>query len=110
MPKKPGLTFSNLGNNDGMQYKHADMVKLCRVNDLVAFSFYQMDYQAVVNRLLNNPDASLDNDTIPTSKVVMPLLSLFQLQDEVEAMVEKLATQGILHPKVAKAKEKSEDE
>lgn len=91
------IVFTNVGENDHLPYAKADIIKVCRISDNFAVSFYQLDYQAMAMNLAN-PDLvtsglkkPLDNNAlISVGKIVMDLQAFQQFYGELTQIKETL--------------------
>ncbi len=99
------ITFKGTGDNDGVPYKAADITKACRLGDSVAISFYQLDYQAVVNQLISTQEYEASQHLIPACKVVLPLRAFQQMFNELSNLAEQLVAQGVMEEPDMKADE-----
>jgi len=89
------LEFAKIGNDDGMPYAKADFTKLCRINKSFALSFYQMDYQALVNALTGQSDEKPGTQQLlPVSKVVFDEDAFRQFKAEFDLFVKTLVEEG----------------
>jgi hypothetical protein len=83
------VQVQNVGDLDRVPYQDIDVVKACRVNEKVALSFYQIDFQAFVNAIQKESSPSADY-FLPVSKVVMNFESFHMLRNELNNLATKL--------------------
>ena len=88
--KDQQFIFNNVGNNDHIPYSKADIVKVSRISDNFAFSYYQLDYQATANKITSpsTVDAGItiaeDKDLlIPVGKMVLDRNAFLQFFSEI---------------------------
>ncbi len=98
--KETQLLFANVGINDHIPYSKADIVKVSRVSDNFAISFYQIDYQAMaVNLNMPAPAVEAGKATtkdatsflIPVGKIVLDKSGFDQLNSEIEQIKKLMA-------------------
>lgn len=93
--EKP-LAFKGIGDNDQLHYEKADVFKTCRIDDNFAISFYQLDYQAVVNALSGTSSLKPEETKlIPISKVVMNFSVFKKLIEELQVLQKKVGDENI---------------
>lgn len=96
------LEFQGVGNADRMPYQHVTTAKVCRINTEVAISFYQMDFQAVVNRQLPGGEDA-DIRLMPVTKIVMPIDAFWDLKRDLDRMADKLGDAPVSAEDIAMA-------
>lgn len=84
--KEKTFAFKNIGDADNMAYRTADIVKVCSMNERIAISFYQVDYQSAANILANTSDREAPN-LINVAKVVMSVRDAEKLLSELKAVM-----------------------
>ena len=73
-----------------LPYMKVDYTRACRVGDDFAISFFQMDYQVLVDELRNNPSSKIHIESImPVAKIVMNKTNFGQLLVELKNLAEK---------------------
>lgn len=99
-PTKQGsvrFKVQGLGDNDHLQYAKADAVKACRVGTNFAFSFYQIDYNALVNAASGVSKLKVDEiPPIPVAKVVMDPEAFSRFRIEFDSLIELLDKQQVI--------------
>ncbi|MEI7637811.1 MAG: hypothetical protein WCJ37_10930 [Syntrophus sp. (in: bacteria)] len=91
MEKAVQLRFDNVGDNDQISYSKADVVKVCVLGADVAFSFYQIDYQAMANALTGKSSLKPEETKlIPVTKVVMNRGAIETLVTELRDLLERI--------------------
>lgn len=91
-PRLVEFSVKDIGNNDQIAYTKIDFAKACQVGGNYAFSFYQLDYNAVANAAMGRSDLKLDDiKPIPVAKIVMNEDGLRQLLAEIKDLVEKIS-------------------
>lgn len=90
------INFNKAGENDGLEYSKSDIVKLCRINDNYAFSFYQYDYQAFSTKLAKNANENTDysDSLIPVGKIVLSKATYDILKAEMQKLDENILKQS----------------
>lgn len=86
------IQFTNVGANDRLPYPKAEIVKTCRLSDNFAFSFYQIDYQAMASELSEKNEAKgkFNSYLIPVGKVVVDKSTFIQFYDEISRLKETI--------------------
>lgn len=88
------IEFKGLGDNDQVKYEKADMVKAGRIGGNFAISFFQMDYQALVNALTGTSSINpADTKLLPVAKVVLDADGFNRLRNEVNTLWENVYNQ-----------------
>ncbi|TGK36257.1 hypothetical protein [Leptospira andrefontaineae] len=84
------VEFTGIGNSDRMLYDRADFAKVCRISEIFALSFYQMDYQALANHALGVSDLDPSKEGLMVvSKIAMDRNGFLQLKKEIDEIYEK---------------------
>ncbi|OHD55817.1 MAG: hypothetical protein A2Y33_14375 [Spirochaetes bacterium GWF1_51_8] len=87
MTEEKKLEFKNIGINDHIPYTKVDLAKSCRISENFAFSFYQMDYQALAASLTNQSELKANEiGLIPVAKIVLNHESFLQLRNEINTL------------------------
>lgn len=77
------IHFKNIGDEDNKEYIKVDMVKACRLGNNIALSFYQLDYQGMVNAMAGVSKMSPDEvKPMVISKLVMDYETFNRVKDE----------------------------
>lgn len=77
--------FKNIGDEDKKEYSKVDMVKACRLGNNIAISFYQLDYQGMVNSMAGISKLAPDEvKPMAVSKLVMDFETFTRLKGELD--------------------------
>jgi hypothetical protein len=83
------INFTDIGVNDQIPYTKIDLLKVARVNNNFAMSFYQLDYQAVATSLSGVSKVSPETiKPMPVAKIVMDYPVFQQLLKELNGLNE----------------------
>lgn len=90
------IQFAGIGDNDGIEYHKADAIKMCRLGSNYALSFYQIDYNAIVNAITKRSKIE-PNDTklIPVGKIVMDEKGFLALKEEIQTLEKNIQKQNM---------------
>jgi len=93
--KEQMVIFNNVGNNDHIPYSKVDVVKVSRMSDNFAFSFYQIDYQAMANKVVSSEtveEGIVDNSDLlmPVGKMVLDRPAFLQFYSEIAQIKESI--------------------
>ncbi len=84
------IGFTDIGVNDQIPYTKIDLLKVARVNNNFAMSFYQLDYQALAVSLSGASKISPESiKPMPVAKLVMDYPVFQQLLKELNGLNEK---------------------
>lgn len=83
------IQFKDLGDNDNKEYSKVDIVKACRLGGNIALSFYQFDYQGMVNAMAGISKQSPDQvKPMVVSKMVMDYDTFIRFKAEIDNLHE----------------------
>jgi len=90
--KEKQIHFTDVGANDHLPYPKAEIVKTCRVSDNFAFSFYQIDYQAMAFEVSKGKGSKgqFNNFLVPVGKVVIDKATFMQFYKEISTLKETI--------------------
>lgn len=92
------IAIESVGNSDEFEYTKSDFAVGCKLGEAYAFSFYQFDYQSIVNSATTMAATSgvsvtplrVTTKPIPVAKVVMDQEGFRKLLSEVNKIARKV--------------------